>query len=136
MDIRTCRETDGAACLAVFDSNLDGARRDDFVLYLRSPLKVHFVAEHDGQIVACGGYEVRGPDARLRWGTVRRDLQRQGLGRYPPTVTSKKSAPWKARPQPGAAPLLTAIFVFEFLHALEVAGGVLLDDGQATRSST
>jgi N-acetylglutamate synthase-like GNAT family acetyltransferase len=40
--------------------------------------------EHEGSIVGCGGYSLSpdGTVATLRWGMVRRDAQRMGLGRF------------------------------------------------------
>ena len=66
----------------MFDSNFDAALRKGFELFLRSPSKTYFVVEHEGAIVGCGGFEAQATEARLAWGTIRGDLQRQGLGRY------------------------------------------------------
>jgi ribosomal protein S18 acetylase RimI-like enzyme len=82
MDIRPFQESDAEGCLAVFDSNFDPSRRADFEAFLQDPTRAFVVAEHDGQIVACGGYTFHRTEARLQWGMVRRDLQKQGLGRY------------------------------------------------------
>ena len=83
MDIRPYRDSDAAGCLAVFDSNFDVVeQRHDFEAFLQSPTSACVVIEHQGDIIACGGYEVQGSAARLYWGMVRRDMQRQGLGRY------------------------------------------------------
>ncbi len=45
---------------------------------------VYLVLEHDGRLIGCGGFraEAGQPVARLEWGMIQRDLQRQGLGRY------------------------------------------------------
>jgi GNAT superfamily N-acetyltransferase len=88
MEIRAYREdTDREGCLAVWDSNvpefLDAERRGKFAEFLRDPAAVCFVMEHDGAIIGAGGYAKTGQDSiRLRFGTIRRDLQRQGLGRF------------------------------------------------------
>jgi ribosomal protein S18 acetylase RimI-like enzyme len=83
MDIRPYREHDHTGCLAVFDSNFSSqAQRQDFETFLRSSDATCFVAEHNEEIVACGGFSADRMQAQLHWGMVRRDLQRQGLGRY------------------------------------------------------
>ena len=67
----------------MFDSNFDGSdRRRRFEAFLESPTSRCLVIEHGEQIIGVGGYEVQGSEARLWWGMVRRDMQRQGLGRY------------------------------------------------------
>jgi GNAT superfamily N-acetyltransferase len=77
-----------AACLALFDANTPDAfhpgERADFVAFLAAPTYPYFVLVHDDAVVACGGFrQIEGaPAARLHWGMVRPDLQRQGLGRY------------------------------------------------------
>ena len=84
MDIRTYREGDRAACLDVFDSLGGADGRADFELYLGSPAGPYFVMEHEDRVAGCGGFAMAadGQSARLRWGMIRRDLQRMGLGRF------------------------------------------------------
>lgn len=83
MDIRPYREQDHTACLAIFDSNFASAtQRQDFEAFLRSTGSTCLVAEHNGTVIACGGFSVDRTQAQLHWGMVRRDLQRQGVGRY------------------------------------------------------
>ncbi len=82
MDIRPYAPADRDACLAVFDSLFTtDAGRDAFAARLDAPAPF-FVAEHDGRIIGCGGFSVAGNAARLEWGMVHRDWQRQGLGRF------------------------------------------------------
>lgn len=82
MDIRVYTAADRDACLEIFDSNTPGlTERDQFVQFLDDPGSF-FVAEHNGQIVGCGGYAIQGGAARLHWGLVHRAFQRQGLGRF------------------------------------------------------
>ena len=51
MDIRPYLASDRDACLAIFDSNFDAARRAEFERYLDRPEGPYFVMEHDGAIV-------------------------------------------------------------------------------------
>ncbi len=84
MDIRPYRDSDRAACLEVFDS-LDGAvGRAEFEAFLKAPDGPYFVMEHEDRVAGCGGFAMAGDgqSARLRWGMIRRDLQRMGLGRF------------------------------------------------------
>ena len=86
MDIRGYAVSDRENCLAVFDTNMPEyfgqAARAEFEAFLDAPGGPYFVMDHEGAIVGCGGYTVSGPLARLTWGMIRRDLQRQGLGRF------------------------------------------------------
>ena len=88
MDIRPYSLADRPRCLAVFDSNtpqfFDPSERSLFETYLDRDDLSYFVMDHDGDIVGCGGYYI-GEDglmANLVWGMVRRDLHKQGLGRF------------------------------------------------------
>ena len=76
MDIRAYAAADREGCLAVLES-LGGEGLVDFAAYLDGGPR-YFVAEHDGQIVGCGGVG----EGRLEWGMVHRAMQRQGLGRF------------------------------------------------------
>ncbi|MFN0102334.1 MAG: GNAT family N-acetyltransferase [Bryobacteraceae bacterium] len=80
MDIRPYSPADRDACLEIFDSNAS-ENRPKFAAFLNGGPGPFFVAEHAGEIVACGGFEVNGDSARLHWGMVRRKWQRRGLGR-------------------------------------------------------
>jgi ribosomal protein S18 acetylase RimI-like enzyme len=87
MDLRPYSPADRDGCLAVFDSNtpqyFKAHERADFEKFLDRPDCSYLVMEHDGAICGCGGYSVADDKAaRLVWGMVRRDLQRQGLGRF------------------------------------------------------
>jgi GNAT superfamily N-acetyltransferase len=85
MDVRPYLPADRDGCLAVFDSNTpDFCRledRPDFEEVLDGREASYFAMEHAGAIVGCGGYSP-GEPARLVWGMVHRDWQRQGLGRF------------------------------------------------------
>jgi GNAT superfamily N-acetyltransferase len=87
MDIRAYRkDSDRDGCLAVWDSNvpefLNAEQRDAFAAFLDSPATC-FVMEHDGVVIGVGGFATTADDrVRLLYGIVRRDLQRQGLGRF------------------------------------------------------
>lgn len=87
MDLRPYLPADRTACLGLFDSNspgfFDGTERRGYESFLDRIDCPYFVMEHDGAMAACGGYTVaaREPLATLRWGMVRSDLHRLGLGR-------------------------------------------------------
>ncbi|MBL8233936.1 MAG: GNAT family N-acetyltransferase [Bryobacterales bacterium] len=87
MDLRSYQPADREACLAVFDSNLPEhfhiSEREEFAAFLHAPPGSYFVIEHDGALVACGGHAMERPDlASLTWLMVRRDLHRNGLGKF------------------------------------------------------
>ncbi len=88
MDVRPYEANDLAACLAVFDSNVpeyfDAAERAEFEEFLTAGPLPYVVLQNDGAIVGCGGWELVADEklASLTWGMVRRDLHRQGLGRF------------------------------------------------------
>ncbi len=78
MDIRPYQASDRAPCLEIFDSNFDATKRPEFEQFLDNPEGPFFVMDHDGAIVGCGGYA----GETLRWGMIRRDFQKLGLGRF------------------------------------------------------
>ncbi|MCU1329161.1 MAG: hypothetical protein JWN34_4531 [Bryobacterales bacterium] len=89
MDVRAYSPADREACLGLFDSNTPEyflpRERADFESWLDGDPAHYFVFEHEGLVVACGGYAIPAAgstDARLTWGMVGRQWQRQGLGRY------------------------------------------------------
>lgn len=86
MDIRPFRTDDREACLTVFDSNTPDyfapAERDGFARFLDAAASPYFAMEHDGKIAGCGGFSIVGNAATLSWGMIRRDLHRNGLGRF------------------------------------------------------
>jgi N-acetylglutamate synthase-like GNAT family acetyltransferase len=88
MDIQQYSPADRRGCLEVFDSNTPSffasAERAEFESFLDQPDCAYFVMKHNGEIVGCGGYAILVEQklAVLTWGMVRRDLQKQGLGRF------------------------------------------------------
>ena len=85
MDLRPYSLTDQDACLAVFDSLTPlPSPRAEFLKFLQHPDGSYFVMQQNEAIVGCGGYinSPEGGQARLIWGMIRSDLQRQGLGRF------------------------------------------------------
>ncbi len=82
MEIRPYAASDREACLGVWDSVEAGAGREEFEAFLDGAGERFFVAEHDGAVIGCGGFALQGGAARLEWGMVRREWQRQGLGRF------------------------------------------------------
>lgn len=87
MDLRPYAAADRGACLAVFDTNAPGAfdlaERPKFAAFLEGLTNPYVVMEHDGAVVGCGGYRIDAEHkmALLRWGMIRRDVQKMGLGR-------------------------------------------------------
>lgn len=88
MTLRPYSDTDRAACLAVFDSNVPDDFRDDeraeFAAFLDDLPGPYLVAADDeGRVVACGGWAIEpdGESAAMCWGMVRRDRQGEGWGR-------------------------------------------------------
>jgi N-acetylglutamate synthase-like GNAT family acetyltransferase len=85
MDVRPYLPADREACLKIFDSQaLPLETRTQFERFLEQPEGTYLVMEHDGALVGCGGFELA-PEHRLAtlvWGMVRRDCQKQGLGRF------------------------------------------------------
>jgi len=82
MEPRVYSRSDRDACLAVFDSNALPAR-EEFEQFLDAGDLSNFtVLEHDGSIVGCGGFVLRGNVAILLNGIIRKDMQRMGLGRF------------------------------------------------------
>lgn len=88
MDIRSYAPDDLENCLVLFDSNTPRyfveSERSDFEQFLTHLDCPYFVLEHEGAIIGCGGYVVTVDQhaARLRWGMVRVDSHRNGLGRF------------------------------------------------------
>ena len=84
MEIRPYKLEDREACLSVFDSLGEPSRWPEFAAFLEKPPAVYLVLEHDGRLIGCGGFHAEAGHAvaRLEWGMIQRDLQRQGLGRY------------------------------------------------------
>lgn len=89
MEARPYTPADREACLAVLDSLVPDLmhpqERPAFAAYLDMSPPHFAVLEHDGQVVACGGFELPPAgsfNARLVWGMVGRPWQRQGLGRF------------------------------------------------------
>ncbi len=81
--------TDREACLAIFDGNLGKYfalhERDEFARWLdKRDRQPYQVVELAGEIVACGGiyFDSDKDHVGLAWGMVRRDLHRQGIGRW------------------------------------------------------
>jgi ribosomal protein S18 acetylase RimI-like enzyme len=80
MEIRPYTAADREGCLAALETVAPESLAA-FEAYLDAA-PVLFVAEHDGRIAGFGGIETGDGMARLVWGTVRRDVQRMGLGRF------------------------------------------------------
>jgi N-acetylglutamate synthase-like GNAT family acetyltransferase len=84
MDLRPYLPSDREACLEIFDSNFPRETRGQFERFLQQSPATYFVMEHEGALLACGGYHLDAVQglATLVWGMVRRDSQKMGLGRY------------------------------------------------------
>ena len=86
MKIRDYREDDHAACMRVFDSNIDPffqpSERPEFQAFLNHLPGPYFVVEDEaGEVVACGGFAVDAGCASFCWGMVLRALHGRGVGR-------------------------------------------------------
>jgi N-acetylglutamate synthase-like GNAT family acetyltransferase len=88
MDVRAYSPDFRAQCLALFDSNtphfLAPRERADFAAFLDASPEHYFLLDHDGAIVACGGWD-DGPHTglvTLRWGMVQSEFHGNGIGRY------------------------------------------------------
>lgn len=89
MEARRYTASDRDACLLLFDSNVPEyflpQERAEFEAWLGSGPENYFVLEHEGRIVACGGFALPGAGsatASLTWGMVGRQWHRQGVGRF------------------------------------------------------
>ncbi|HEU0119030.1 MAG TPA: GNAT family N-acetyltransferase [Bryobacteraceae bacterium] len=82
MEIRDYTPNDEAGCLAICRSLDIKPDVGAFASYLAQPPDFYYVAEHDGVIVACGGFGLDRSGAELQWGMVGKQWQRQGLGRF------------------------------------------------------
>jgi N-acetylglutamate synthase-like GNAT family acetyltransferase len=86
MKIRDYTAHDRQACLQILEGNTPNffvpTDRNDFSNFLDNLPGPYYIIEAQEQIVACGGWAMRGHEmAVLTWGIVRRDLHRQGIGR-------------------------------------------------------
>ena len=86
--VRPYRDTDRAACLAVFDSNVPddfrAEERAEFAAFLDDlPGPYLVLVDGEERVAACGGWalETDGESAAMCWGMVRRDRQGEGWGR-------------------------------------------------------
>ena len=88
MDARRYDPSDREDCLGVFDSLTppppEFVNRPGFEAWLDDNAARNFVLEHDESLVGCGGYSLSpdGSVAVLRWGMVRADCQKMGVGRF------------------------------------------------------
>lgn len=85
MKIRDYRSSDKKSCLALFQSNVpeyfDIKDLEDFSSYLESHNQGNLVLENEaGEVVACGGYWIKGDTGRLSYGMVSREYHGQGIG--------------------------------------------------------
>ncbi len=84
MPIRSYRDSDHAALLAAFDSNVPEyfgkAERAELLADLEGGNGTYFVADKGGIAVACGGYTIAGDALSLIWGLVHRAEHGHGFG--------------------------------------------------------
>ena len=80
MDPRPYTQADETACLEIYGPT----ERKPFEDFLATNPASFFVLEQNQQILGAGGYTLsdNGTQANLVWGTIRKDLRRQGLGRF------------------------------------------------------
>lgn len=89
MLLRSYTPQDKAACLKLFDSNIEPyfkpEERAGFIEFLDRLPGEYFVVEHDdGAIVGCGGIAFT-PETglgNLTWGMIDRSRHRQGIGQF------------------------------------------------------
>lgn len=98
MNIRAYQPADHAACLELFDSNspqyFDPAEREYLHNWLtgkdesrhsypNNTAEHFYVLEHEGKIVACGGFYIpeAKPVANMVWGMAHRLYHKQGFGK-------------------------------------------------------
>jgi N-acetylglutamate synthase-like GNAT family acetyltransferase len=88
MILREYTLQDKAACLALFDSNLNPYflphERADFNQFLDKKIGEYFVVEQEGAIVGCGGiaFTQETGEGNLTWGMINRHKHRQGIGQF------------------------------------------------------
>jgi len=88
MDITPYHPKHRAACLEILNSLtprlINSAQESQFKIFLDTLSQPFFLMEHDGEIAACGGYAIRPRSdiAELKWGMVRDNLRKKGLGRF------------------------------------------------------
>ena len=88
MDVRPYQPKDRTACLAILNSLvprlISPASKPRFETFLDNITDPFFVMEHDDSIIGCGGYAIppNSDTAELKWGMVRDDLRKTGLGRF------------------------------------------------------
>ena len=84
MNIREYSHVDRSACVAIFRSNVPEyfALEEEalFLEFLANPRAKLVCGEEEGEVVAFGGYYVKGGVGRLCWGMVHRQLHRRGIG--------------------------------------------------------
>ncbi len=80
MDPRPYIQTDQAHCLELHEPT----KRKVFEEFLTTNPTTFYVLEHNQQILGAGGYILSDDrtQANLVWGTIRKDLRGQGLGRF------------------------------------------------------
>lgn len=88
LTIRNFTKEDKNRCLEIFESNFPKYfaehERLDFNRWLDTPnSNEYFVAEKEGEIIACGGVYIdkRFNKAGLSWGMVHSDFHRKGIGK-------------------------------------------------------
>ncbi|MDB6075092.1 MAG: family N-acetyltransferase [Verrucomicrobiaceae bacterium] len=84
--IRDYTPADREACEAVYASNIPGAYPESILeecaTFLDEGTSYHLVVEQEGEVIGCGGLELRGegPYAHLVFGFIHKDFQRKGFG--------------------------------------------------------
>jgi [ribosomal protein S18]-alanine N-acetyltransferase len=88
MDITPYHPKHRAACLEILNSLtphlINSAQESQFKTFLDTLNQPFFIIEHDNEIAACGGYAItpHSDTAELKWGMVRDNLRKKGLGRF------------------------------------------------------
>lgn len=87
LELRSYQDTDRAACLRLFRSNVPHffapSEEADFHTFLtRDADADYFVVTESGRPLGCGGVYVEDDRAGLCWGMVERGRYRQGIGAF------------------------------------------------------
>lgn len=142
--VRRYQGADQAACLTIFDGLVPQffapEERAEFAEFLgdrAQGVAPYLVLLHAGQVVACGGYALRGARARLTWGMVAREVQGTGLGR---ALTAARLDILRALPDVEAVEIETSqhaagfyqSFGFEVVRVLADGFGPGLDQWEMT----
>lgn len=96
--IREYKPADRKACIAIFKSNMPlffapeelpgfeswlTAREERKFAFKNTKAEYYYVAEQDGKVIACAGFNIKKEDAHafMTWGMVDNSLHKKGIGK-------------------------------------------------------